>query len=42
MLYENNFGKILSPEEVDSLPYWRLEAMEIHVFEVGPDEMEEC
>lgn len=37
MLYADNKGKIFSPEEIESLPYWKIETMELHVFEEETD-----
>ena len=31
MLFEDKFGRLLMPEEVDELSPWEIEEMEIHV-----------
>jgi hypothetical protein len=33
MLYEDNIGIIMLPEEAEELPYWEIDDREVHVFE---------
>jgi hypothetical protein len=40
MLYADKKGKIFSPEEVEALPFWKIEKMGIHVYDDEPDEVE--
>jgi hypothetical protein len=32
MLYQDKFGNILHPDEVDELSLWEIDEIEIHVF----------
>jgi hypothetical protein len=33
VLFEDNNGKLLTPDEVDELSVWEIEEKEIHVFD---------
>lgn len=39
MLYADSKGKIFLPEELEAIPFWKIETMGIHVYEEEPDEM---
>jgi hypothetical protein len=39
MLYEDSKGRVFLPEEVEALPFWRIEKMGIHLYEEDFDEL---
>ena len=35
MLYQDKYGRVFSDEDINSMPFWKIEMLEFHMAELG-------